>query len=120
MIGSKDHFQKKNANYFVKAAKLSTLRAKSRLNFLSECLFKVQIFYYSDQNVIGISRLQDSYPQQSDRVCFQFHIQRDKVYRRNLSVGQKFPCVNFNKRVSEVNAKMIKEEASIQLQKNLH
>lgn len=53
MIGSKDHFQKKNANYFVKAAKLSTLRAKSRLNFCQSVYSKYKFFIIATRMSLG-------------------------------------------------------------------
>lgn len=47
-------------------------------------------------------------------------MERDKVYGQNLNAERKIACVGFNGRVSEVDERMIKEEAVIQLQKSLH
>lgn len=47
-------------------------------------------------------------------------MERDEVYQQNLNAGRKVACVGFNGRVSESDGWMIKEEAAVQLQKNLH
>lgn len=43
-------------------------------------------------------------------------MERDKIYGQNLNAERKVACVGFNGRVSEVDERMIKEEAAIQLQ----
>lgn len=47
-------------------------------------------------------------------------MERDEVYQQNLTAGRKVACVGFNGRVSESDARRIKEGAAVQLQKNLH
>lgn len=47
-------------------------------------------------------------------------MERDKVYGQNLNAERKVARVGFNERVSEVDERMIKEEAAIRLQKSLH
>lgn len=47
-------------------------------------------------------------------------MEREEVYQQNLQAGRKVACLGLNGRVSEPDGRMIKEEAAVQLQKQLY
>ncbi|KAK3172998.1 hypothetical protein OEA41_006326 [Lepraria neglecta] len=80
---------------------------------------KVQLLQFSAEDDIGIFKLQDCYPPRSDWVNPDWLMERDDAYRHDLNVGRKVACVAYNGKISEGDTRKIKDEAAIQLQKNL-
>ena len=80
---------------------------------------KVQLLEFSAENDIGIFKLQDRYPPRSDWASPDWLMERDDAFRQDLSAGQKVACVAYNGKISEGDARRIKDEAAIQLQKTL-
>jgi len=87
--------------------------------FLSVHLPKVQLLEFSVEDDIGIFKLQDRYPPRSDWVNPDWLMERDDAYRQDLNAGRKVACVVYNGKISEGDTRKIKDEAAIQLQKNL-
>jgi len=87
--------------------------------FLSVHSPKVQLLEFSAEDDIGIFKLQDRYPPRSDWVNPDWLMERDDAYRQDLNAGRKVACVVYNGKISEGDTRKIKDEAAIQLQKNL-
>ena len=79
---------------------------------------KVQLLELSAEDDIGIFKLQDRYPPRSDWVSPDWLMERDNAYGQDLK-GRKVACIAYNGRISEGDTRKIKDEAAIQLQKNL-
>ena len=80
---------------------------------------KVQLVEFSIEDDIGIFKLQDCYPPRPDWVDPDWLLDRDDAYIKKLSAGRKVACVGYSGKISEEDAKKIKNEAAIKLQENL-
>ena len=80
---------------------------------------KVQLLEFSAEDDIGIFKLQDQYPPREDFVNPNWLMERDEAYEQNLEPGRKVACVGYSGKISEEDARKIKDETSIQLQKDL-
>ena len=78
---------------------------------------KVQLVEFSAEDDIGIFKLQGGYSPRSDWVSPDWLMERDEAYRQNLMAGRKVACVAYNGKIKEGDARRIKDEAAIQLQK---
>ena len=104
---------------FRKSGQTFDVETESCSQVLSTHSPKVQLLEFSAEDDIGIFKLQDCYPPRSDWVSPNWLMERDDAYRHDLKAGRKVGCVAYNGNIYEGDARRIKDEAAIQLQKTL-
>lgn len=99
-----------------------TFRVESEISsqILSEFSPQLKLIHFCVQNDIGIFKLLDHYPPRSDWVRPELLMEREEVYQQNLQAGRKLACLGFNAGVSELDGRMIQQEAAVQLRKQLY
>ncbi|KAL9099348.1 MAG: hypothetical protein Q9163_005139 [Psora crenata] len=81
---------------------------------------KVVLLDFSVEDDIGIFKLPDRYPPRSEWVDPDWLTERDELYNnQNLGPGRKVACVGYSGKINDEDKTKIKNEAAIQLRKNL-
>ena len=84
---------------------------------LSQYSPRVQLVAFNLDNDMGLFRLQDHYPDQSNFIDISWLLERDDAFSNQLPVGSKAACCGFSATVSAEGSRKIQDQAAHQLYK---
>ena len=80
---------------------------------------RVQLVAFDTDNDIGLFKLQDQYPNQTNYIDYNWLLDRDELCQLNIPHSVKAACIGYSGKLSDEDARIVENEAAKQLGKAL-